>query len=45
MWWSMRKDGRKEPNFLMVHFLSSCGKAFYGGVGNILWVDNVGLVM
>lgn len=34
-----------EPNYLMVHFMSSCGKAFYGGVGNILWVDNVELVM
>ncbi|MDE6147196.1 MAG: PCMD domain-containing protein [Bacteroidales bacterium] len=34
-----------EPNYLMIHFLSSCGKAFYGGVGNILWVDNVELVM
>lgn len=34
-----------EPNFLMLHFVSSCGKAFYGGVGNILWVDNVELVM
>ena len=34
-----------EPNYLMVHFLSSCGKAFYGGVGNTLWVDNVQIVM
>ena len=34
-----------EPNYLMIHFLSSCGKAFYGGVGNTLWVDNVRLVM
>lgn len=34
-----------KPNYIMLHFLSSCGKAFYGGVGNILWVDNVELVM
>ena len=34
-----------EPNYLMIHFLSSCGKAFYGGVGNTLWLDNVRLVM
>ena len=34
-----------EPNFIMIHFISSCGKAFYGGVGNTLWIDNVELVM
>lgn len=34
-----------QPNYLMIHFLSSCGKAFYGGVGNTLWIDNVRLVM
>lgn len=34
-----------EPNFMMIHFITSCGKAFYGGVGNTLWVDNVELVM
>lgn len=34
-----------EPNFMMVHFIASCGKAFYGGVGNTLWVDNVEIVM
>ena len=34
-----------EPNCLIVLFMSSCGKAFYGGVGNTLWVDNVELVM
>lgn len=34
-----------EPNYLMLHFITSCGKAFYGGVGNTLWVDNVELVM
>ncbi|MBQ7811403.1 MAG: PCMD domain-containing protein [Bacteroidales bacterium] len=34
-----------EPNYMMIHFIASCGKAFYGGVGNTLWVDNVELVM
>lgn len=34
-----------EPNYMMVHFIASCGKAFFGGVGNTLWVDNVELVM
>ena len=35
----------EEPNYMMVHFLSSCGKAFYGGVGNTVWIDNVEIVM
>ena len=34
-----------EPNFMILHFIASCGKAFYGGVGNTLWVDNVEVVM
>ena len=34
-----------EPTHLMIHILSSCGKAFYGGVGNTVWVDNVQIVM
>ncbi len=34
-----------EPTHIMIHFISSCGKAFYGGVGNTLWVDNVEIVM
>lgn len=34
-----------EPNFMIIHFISSCGKAFYGGVGNTLWLDNVQIVM
>lgn len=33
-----------QPNYLILHFISSCGKAFYGGVGNTLWVDNVEIV-
>ena len=34
-----------EPNYRILHFISSCGKAFYGGVGNTLWVDNIEIVM
>ncbi len=34
-----------EPTHILIHFLSSCGKAFYGGVGNTLWIDNVEIVM
>ena len=34
-----------EPNYMVLHFIASCGKAFYGGVGNTLWVDNVEIVM
>lgn len=34
-----------EPNYLILHFIASCGKAFYGGVGNTLWVDNVEVIM
>ena len=45
----IQEDGWAEPGtrptHMMVHFISSCGKAFYGGVGNTLWVDNVEIVM
>ncbi|MBQ2966305.1 MAG: PCMD domain-containing protein [Bacteroidales bacterium] len=34
-----------EPNYMMIYFISSCGKAFHGGVGNTLWIDNVEVVM
>lgn len=34
-----------QPTHMMIHFLTSCGKAFYGGVGNTLWLDNVEVVM
>ena len=34
-----------EPTHMMIHILSSCGKAFYGGVGNTIWLDNVQVVM
>lgn len=35
----------EQPNFMIIKFLSSCGKPFYGGVGNILWIDNITLEM
>lgn len=45
----VQEDGWAEPgeegNWLVLHFIASCGKAFYGGVGNTLWVDNVRIVM
>ena len=34
-----------EPNHMMIHFISSCGEAFFGGVGNTLWIDNVEVVL
>jgi hypothetical protein len=34
-----------EPNYMMIHFITSYGKAFYGGVGNTLWLDNVKVIM
>lgn len=33
------------PDVIIVKFLSSCGEAFYGGVGNTLWIDNIRLEM
>jgi hypothetical protein len=38
-------DEDVEPNHMIILFMSSSGKAFYGGVGNTLWVDNVRLIM
>ena len=34
-----------EPTHMMLHVISSCGKAFYGGVGNTVWIDNVKVKM
>lgn len=34
-----------EPTHLVINIISSCGKAFYGGVGNTVWVDNIQIVM
>lgn len=45
----VHEDGWAEPgteaNYLIMNFMSSCGKAFYGGIGNTLWIDNVQIVM
>lgn len=38
-------DPDETPNFIIIKFLASCNEAFYGGVGNILWIDNVRLEM
>lgn len=38
-------DENETPNTLIVKFLASYREAFNGGVGNILWVDNVKVVM
>ena len=34
-----------EPNYLILTFLASSNPPFYGGVGNILWIDNVRIEM
>ena len=34
-----------QPTHLLLHAISSCGAAFYGGIGNTLWLDNVEVVM
>lgn len=34
-----------QPTHMLIHVLSSCGEAFYGGVGNTVWIDNVEVVM
>ena len=38
-------DPNTEPTHMILHVISSCGKAFYGGVGNTVWIDNVEVVM
>lgn len=35
----------EQPNFMIIKFISSYGKAFYGGVGNTLWIDNIRIEM
>ena len=37
-------DAGETPNFMVLTFLASSEKAFYGGVGNILWLDNIRIV-
>lgn len=34
-----------EPNTLIIKFIASYNKAFFGGVGNTLWIDNVKVIM
>lgn len=34
-----------KPNNMKIHFITSYGKAFYGGVGNTLWLDNIKVIM
>lgn len=45
----IQEDGWADPDEIPTHMIiviiSSCGEAFYGGVGNTLWVDNVKVVM
>lgn len=38
-------DKDETPNTLVIKFISSCNPAFYGGVGNTLWLDNIKLIM
>jgi hypothetical protein len=38
-------DPDEEPTHMIIVIISSCGNAFYGGVGNTLWIDNVKVVM
>ena len=35
----------ETPDVMIIKFLSSCWEAFYGGVGNTLWIDNIRLEM
>ncbi|MBO7248698.1 MAG: PCMD domain-containing protein [Bacteroidales bacterium] len=37
-------DADEEPTHLILWFSASDGKAFYGGVGNKLWIDNIEIV-
>ncbi len=34
----------EEPTHIIVWISSSCGEAFYGGLGNTFWVDNFDIV-
>lgn len=35
----------ETPNTLIIKFISSYHPAFYGGVGNTIWLDNIKLIM
>ena len=45
----IQEDGWAEPGtqptHMILHFITSCGEAFYGGLGNTLWLDNVKIIM
>ncbi|HIR34402.1 MAG TPA: PCMD domain-containing protein [Candidatus Coprenecus merdigallinarum] len=34
----------EEPTHIIIWISSSCGEAFYGGLGNTLWIDNFKLI-
>lgn len=38
-------DPDEEPNTLIIKFIVSYGEAFYGGIGNTVWLDNIKLIM
>ncbi len=40
--WASEDD---EPNYLIVKFLGSNAEPYTGGVGNVLWIDNVKIEM
>lgn len=35
----------ESPDTMIIKFIASYGEAFYGGVGNTLWIDNVKVIM
>lgn len=37
-------DESEEPTHIIISFSASEGKAFHGGIGNKLWIDNVEIV-
>lgn len=38
-------DPSTQPDYMILTFLASSNPPFYGGVGNILWIDNVRIEM
>ena len=37
-------EADEEPTHIIIWMSSSCGEAFYGGLGNTFWVDNFELI-
>ena len=37
-------EADEEPTHIIIWVSSSCGEAFYGGLGNTFWVDNFELI-